>query len=543
MQTAFLTLLPETVLIVAGCLFILAGSFPLRRDVWGWFSLLALAGAAVAEYSLPKLLGSTLPEAQSVVVHDHLSGLFHYAFLTFGALFTLMAMHDRDHQDNAPEFFGLLLNVVAGMMIVASANELILMFLGLELISIPMYVLLYLGRRGYAAQEAAVKYFLLSIASAAVLLYGFALLYGVTGATNLSDIREILASLQDVSGDVGGRAVGPSRLAMISIVLILAGLAFKITAVPFHFYAPDVYQGTNSWNAGFLAVVPKAAGFIAMVRIVSHSMPGLELTGETVTLIMALFTMTLGNLLALLQTNVRRLLAYSSIAHAGYMLIGLTVGFWSSASGAETDTMFGFPGGIQSSLFYLLAYSVASIGTFAVLVFLSSDNREVEDIEDLTGLWKTKPVAALCLALFLFSMAGIPPLPGFWAKMSIFASALGVYGSPADPLPLPNKWFIALAVAGALNAAVGAVYYLRVIALMFLYDPQKNPVPGSACIRNAPAWTAMVLSALITLGLGLQARPLFDAVREIGPAEAPQQMVRTHPGPAAPQAFANHIRK
>lgn len=521
MLTAFLTLLPETTLVVAGCLFILAGSFPARRGVWGWWSLIALAASAFAQYNLTKIAGAPLANVPPLVLNDQLSTLFHYASLVLGALFTLMAMRDRDSQENAAEFFGLLLNVVAGMMIVASANELILLFLGLELISIPMYILLYLGRRGYSAQEAAVKYFLLSIASAAVLLYGFALLYGVTGATNLSDIREILLSIQQNTFDAGDRIIAPSRLTMISIVLILAGLAFKITAVPFHFYAPDVYQGTNAWNAGLLAVVPKVAGFIAMVRIVSHSMPGLELTGETVAIIMALFTMTLGNLLALLQTNIRRLLAYSSIAHAGYMLIGFTVGFWNSTAGSGQVTLFGLPGGIQSSLFYLLAYSLASAGVFSVLVYLAHDHREVEDVEDLTGLWKTRPLAAICLALFLFSMAGIPPLPGFWGKMAVFASALSVQGSAADVLPLPNHWFIILAVVGALNAAIGAVYYLKVIALMFLYDPQTKTAPP----KNAPAWSAMVISAVLTLAIGLQSRPLFDAVREIGPAQPGQQMV------------------
>lgn len=521
MQTAFLTLLPESILVIAGCLFILAGSFPVRRDSWGWWTLTALLASGIAEYNLSRIVGNNFATGPALVLHDQLSSIFHMAFLVLGALFTLTAMQDRSRQDNAPEFFGLLLNVIAGLMLVASANELILLFLGLELISIPMYVLLYMGRRGYSAQEASVKYFLLSIASAAVLLYGFALLYGVTGATNLSDIREILLSVQQENIDTGNHPLGPSRLSMVSVVLILAGLAFKITAVPFHFYAPDVYQGTNAWNAGLLAIVPKAAGFIAMVRIVSHSMPGLEISGETVTLIMALFTMTLGNLLALLQTNIRRLLAYSSIAHAGYMLIGFTVGFWNSAAGAgSADSLFGLPGGIQSSLFYLLAYSIASVGAFSVLVYLADDHREVEDLEDLTGLWKTRPVAAICFALFLFSMAGIPPLPGFWAKLSVFASALAVHGPPVDALPLPNKWFVALAVVGALNAAIGAVYYLKVIALMFLYDPQSKSAPA----KNAPAWTAMVASALLTLTLGLQARPLFDAVREITPADPALQL-------------------
>ncbi|MFO1021056.1 MAG: NADH-quinone oxidoreductase subunit N [Planctomycetales bacterium] len=531
-STTFISLLPEIILVTAGCLFILAGSFSLPRNIWGMLGVVVFAIAGVAEWKLTKLVALWAPPAEvdpGLVLIDPMSVLFQMSFLAIGALFCLAAIQDRDDHANAPEFYGLLLIVIAGLMLVCCANELILLFLGLELISIPMYVLLYLGRHGYGSQESAVKYFLLSVASAAVLLYGFCLLYGVTGSTNLADIRTILASSVRATAETTVPLV-PSRMAMVSLVLILAGLGFKITAVPFHFYAPDVYQGTNAWNAGLLAVVPKAAGLIAIVRIVSFSLPGLELTGETTALIMALFTMTLGNVLALLQTNIRRMLAYSSIAHAGYMLVGISVGFWEKLHpGLTGDSMFGLPGGIQSSLFYLLAYSLVSTGLFAVLVSLSRGDRQVEEVEELTGLWKVQPVPAICAAIFLFSLAGIPPLPGFWGKLAVFASALGVRGDSATLIPLPSGWFVILAVVGVLNAAIGAVYYLRVIALMFLYDPPAKQPPRA----TGATQFAVVLATVATVWLGVQSEPLFEAVRGISfpgnPGQITQRDVKSAP--------------
>ena len=329
----------------------------------------------------------------------------------------------------APEYVGLLLLTVAGMMLVAVANELVLVFVGLELVSIPTYILLYLGRNDVASQESATKYFFLSILASAILLYGFSFLYGTTGSTDLAAIRQRLASPAAASG-------GLLALAKVALVMIFAGLGFRITAVPFHFYAPDVYQGTTQANAGFLSVVPKIAGFMVLLRLVAVGMTGIGPYPWRIALVLAILTMTLGNFVALWQDNVRRLLAYSSIAQAGYMLIGLAACL---AAPGNPDAA----NGAAALLLYLLVYAVATLGAFAALDCLSGkgdrhllceapegpsrqkvpvpfSQRQIDGIDELAGLaWTTgwtRRFLAWALALFFFSLTGVPPLAGFGAS-------------------------------------------------------------------------------------------------------------------------------
>jgi len=533
----FTALLPQTVLLVAACLLFLGGSSPARRKVWGTLSILALLVSGICLMLMPQLMERVvggLPTESvgpaNLIVTDSLSWLFQWVFLAAGLLFTLMALSEQSDSASAAEFYGLLLTLIAGLMLVASANELILLFLGLELVSIPTYVLLYLGRRDNAAKEAAVKYFLLSVLSAAILLYGFSFLYGLTGTTNLTGIRMVLSASYVEPAAIMAQATG-SRLGILALVLIFSGLGFKIAAVPFHFYAPDVYQGTTAWNAGLLAFAPKAAGFLALIRVASYAMPGFENSGETIALILAMFTMTVGNILALLQTNIRRLLAYSSIAHAGYMLIGIAVGFWESWNpGQRLDPLFGLPGGIQSCLFYLIVYSLVTVGIFAVLVYLQRPNAQIEHIDDLTGLWRTQPLVAISAALFLFSLMGIPPLPGFWGKLTIFAGAL-TPRADVTALPIPKTWFLVLAVVGVLNAAIAAVYYLRIVGIMFLHDPLGSREPSG----GRPAYATIIVTATLTLGIGIQARPILNYLRNVN---APGQMEVVKEKPAEATSVA-----
>lgn len=514
MLETFTALLPASILIVASLVCFIGGTTRWSKLVWGPFSLLSLAVAAIALCALPQWLGADhqlTAEQPNVVVFDPLARISQFLGLIIGTLFAGMAFRQQADDDAAPEFYGLLLTLISGLLVVASANDLILLFLGLELISVPTYILIYLGKRDARCQEAAAKYFLLSVLSAAVLLYGLSFLYGMTGSTNLTTIRSVL---QQTYGATSGivQAASVSKLGIVALVLIFAGLGFKLAAVPFHFYAPDVYQGTNSWNAGVLSVVPKIAGLIALIRIVSHTMSGYEGFGQTVALILALVTMTAGNILALLQTNVRRMLAYSGVAHAGYMLVGIAVGFWDSWNPSfRMDPVFGLPVGIQAAIFYLIAYSIVSAGLFAVLVFLARPGKEIEHIEDLTGLWKSQPWLAVATAIFLFSLAGIPPLPGFWGKLALFGGALSVRGDLSGAIPYPNPSFVVLAVVGMLNAAVAAVYYLRVVALMFLHDPLSTPQPRG----GRPAMAAVTLCAIVTILFGLQSRPLLTMLRDI----------------------------
>jgi NADH-quinone oxidoreductase subunit N len=427
-------LLPEMVLGVAACVAFLGGTWKSNRHLWGAFALLALAAASLAVWSRPLLHYDNSESAQAAlfagpVVFDQLTWILRVVSLAGGALLVLLSW-DELPDDHAAEFHACLLLIVAGLGLTAAANDLVTLFLALELVSILTYVMLYLPRSDAAAQEAAVKYFLLSIFSSALLLFGFSYLYGLGGTTNLTVLGEAL----------GG--VNPALLpgvAVIALMMVVAGLGFRITAVPFHFYAPDVYQGTATANAALLAFVPKVAGFAALLRVlgfVTHATLPLESTGlllgerNTVLLlwILAAVSMTLGNVLALLQDNLKRLLAYSSVAHAGYMLIGL------AAAPKLLREPGVLPGGVEAVLFYLMAYGAMTLGAFAVLGTLSkASGQPVETVDDLAGLGRSHPKLALAMALFLFSLIGIPLTAGFMGKFWLIAGALNVPKNTAEP--------------------------------------------------------------------------------------------------------------
>ena len=286
------------------------------------------------------------------------------------------------------------------------------------------------------------------------------------------------------------------------MVLVVAGLCFRVTAVPFHFYAPDVYQGTIQANAALLSVLPKAAGLLALVRLIVLGMPEMGPLAWKIFLVLSVLTMTLGNVLALWQENVRRLLAYSSIANAGYMLIGLAVGLAPGTAG-------GFWDGIGATFFYLCVYAAATLGTFAVLAYLGRQRQQIETVEELAGLGRTHPAMAAALAVCMFSLAGLPPAAGLWGKLMLFGSALNVEAGSGGPL---RPWFIGLAVIGVLNAAVAAYYYLRIVSLMYFREPLAAPRaeggPG-ACL-------AALLCSLAVLVVGLLSRAADERVRRGG---------------------------
>ena len=479
-------LLPEIVIVAVATFIYVAGAFFDSRGVWSWIAAggLLVAAAALADTRTDGVLIGP-------VAGDVLSSYIRWFVVGLGLLFVLL-MSRAASAGQAPEVFGTLLIVVAGLMLVASAQDLVLLFGGLELVSIPTYVLLYLGRRSRANQESTAKYFFLSILASAVLLYGFSFLYGVAGSTRLPDVYQALAA------EAGGPAAF-DRLAALAVVLIFAGLAFKIAAVPFHFYAPDVYEGTTHGNAGLLAVLPKIAGFVALVRIVAVAMPGQETIGWQLSLVLAAVTMTVGNVLALWQDNIRRLLAYSSIAHGGYMLIGLAVGF-AAGGGAELVRQFD---GVGAMLFYLAVYGLATIGTFAALTYLGRVDRQLEAVDDLAGVGRTHPWAGLALGVFMFSLAGIPPLAGFWGKLTLFSSALGVR-SEQDGGGL-QMWLIGLAVVGVVNAAVAAAYYLRIVAVMYFRVPRSVPRGDG----GSGAFVAMIICTVAVVGIGFYPAPLI----------------------------------
>lgn len=491
--------MPEIILVALATWIFVGGTFWASRTFWSTLAMLTYLVAAIALYR-----HGNAPLAMSVITIDGLGYTLRWLALISGALLTLMvSYHLRDNL--ASEVLGLIMLAVTGVMLVSCAGDLVLLFLGLELVSIPTYILLYLGRPGRESAEATAKYFYLSILSSALLLYGFSFLYGMAGTTTLVGEGGVLGIQQKLAAAVTGQsAAGIVALAPLAIVLIFAGLGFKIAAVPFHFYAPDVYQGTTNTNAGLLAVMPKIAGMVALVRITVIAMPALSAYAWHLSLVVAVLTMTIGNVCALWQTNLRRMLGYSSIAHAGYMLIGLTVALGTSAFGGEVNPGYG---GVGALVFYLVVYAFATLGTFAVLAHLSTPDQDVSTLDEIAGLNKVHPTSAALLAIFMFSLAGIPPLAGFWGKLTLFMSAVGVVTYSTDAAVTP--WFVVLAIAGALNAAIAAAYYLRVVSAMY-FRPASGAAPQPASVGGLGA---AVICAVMVIVVGISPKRLMTTSR------------------------------
>ena len=484
---------PEVVLVLVATAIFVAGAFTRNRAFWSLAAVLGfvLAAGTLAMQGSPAAYSSVLT---GPVVIDPMSLGLRWLALLAGLIFTLVASRLAP-SELASEFFGCLMLIAAGMMITAAANDLVLLFLGLELISIPTYVLLFIGRKDRASAEATMKYFFLSILSSALLLYGFSFLYGrgkttiIVGTAELPGIREAL-----VAGAMANHPLAP--LLPLALVLIIAGLGFKLTIAPLQFYAPDVYQGTTNANAGVLAVAPKIAAVAALLRVIVVAMPAAAEFAWQLALILALLTMTIGNVCALWQRNIRRLLAYSSIAHGGYLLIGLAAAAAANSQGAAS-----YGGGVTAMLFYTFVYALATLGTFAALAWLSSPMREVNDVEELSGLARAHPAVAGAIAVFMFSLAGLPPLAGFWGKFSLFGSAIELATARTAGM---SSWFAVLAIVAALNAAIAAAYYLRIVAVMYFQPAAAAPVPAGGGLSARAA--ALACAALVILAGALPGR-------------------------------------
>lgn len=397
------------------------------------------------------------------------------------------------------EFYAFFLFSVTGVMLCATANDLIWLFLALELVSLPTYVMVAMSSPRLRAQEAGVKYFFLGAFGAAIFLYGFALLYGATGATGLGEIREAF-------GAAVSRGENPmSGVALAGMVMAIIGVSFKIAAVPMHFYAPDVYQGAATPVSAYLAFAPKAAGFLALMSLLGtvgwgtyFGDPGAVFVGGSLPAelrvpvwVIAAMTMTVGNVLALLQSNVKRMLAYSSIAHSGYMLVGLIVGPGAPTPGARNVPLAS--DGLGAMLFYLLCYGVMNLGAFAAIAALqkrtaSGQTVEVETLDDIRGLCWSRPLIGWSLVLSAMSLLGLPPLLGFFGKLWLFTSAI-------------SAGEILLVVVMGMNSAIAAFYYLRIAAAALLdqrdqlaYAPTLHPARGR---RLAAALSALGVVALV----------------------------------------------
>ncbi len=499
-----LILLPEIILLLAGIGMMTASAFlvqPRRR--WCRAAVWSLLAALVALLFVSRYETDMYA---AVALNDAMSFWARLVLLLTGLVVMGLA-HDEPSDERAGEFFGALLIVNAGSLLVAAANELVFLFVGLELVSIPTYLLLYLSRRDAASQEAATKYFFLSVFASGLLLYGLAFLYGSTGISNLKAVAFLIEKVDNFP---------QPQLGLVALVFVMAGLCFRVAAVPMHAYAPDVYEGSPIVIAALLSWVPKAVGFLAMIRALTAIFsvaPTLVYKAAILAWIIAAATMTIGNFVALLQDNLKRLLAYSSIAHAGYIMVGVAVAFANAQRGTEMYY------GNEGILFYLLAYALMTLGAFGVFIALRIGDRPVQTVSDLAGVGWTHPWLGAALAVCLLSLSGIPPLVGFWAKFEIFSSALAAY-------EIGESWsFLLLAVIGMLNAAIGSYYYLRIVVMMYL-TPAKETVE----VRGGwPVSVSVAVCAGLTVAFGLFWTPVAETAR------AAARSAIAHPAPAKPQ--------
>lgn len=430
------SILPVLTLVV-WALFLLLADLWLSKHAPVWTPILAAVGLLASLAVSFFLAGKTILGFGGFILVDGFSNFLQPLFAITGLLAIALAHDYLKRLDiNRGEYYVLLLFSISGMMLMACAGDLILVFLALELLSIPLYILASMAYPRVESEEAGLKYFLLGTFSSGFLLFGIALVYGATTTTNLPEIVSIVAA----------GAYNPLLL-LIGSALILIGLGFKVAAVPFHTWTPDVYQGSPSPVSAFMSVGAKAAGFAALIRVFTLIFPSLSESLTPVFWVIAALTMIGGNVVAIVQTNLKRMLAYSSIAHAGYLLMAF-VPFGDAAVRQNS---------IASALFYLLAYALASLGAWAVLIGLEGDKYAGNYLDDLAGLGKRSPLSAAAMTVFMLSFTGIPLTLGFWGKFYLFRTAI-------------EGDFIGLAIIGLLTSLVSAFYYLRVVVRMYFAE-------------------------------------------------------------------------
>jgi len=457
-------ILPEIVLTIFGTIvMVLEPLLPDRRKrMLGRLAvaglLLGLWAVAIAHLYEGEAFGGML-------VIDGFATFFRTLVIVVGLLCVLCSLHyvERERPDSG-EYYALILFSIVGQSLMAASGELIILFIGLEISSIATYVLAGYLRHDIRNNEAAIKYFLLGSFATAFLLYGVAWIYGGTGTTNLAEIRTVL---------MDPATSPPALLVGVSAALMFVGFAFKVSAAPFQVWAPDVYQGAPAPVTAFMSAGPKAAAFAAFLRVYMTAFGPIADRWEPIVWLSALGTMLIGNFAALLQTNIKRLLAYSSIAHAGYVMVAVT-----------THSTIG----VSAAMFYLAAYAFMNVGAFAVVTHFARQHERYVNINDLAGLARKQPVTAALFTIFLLSFIGIPLTGGFFGKFYIFKAAL-------------DAGLVWLTVLGLLNSAVAAYYYLRIIVVMYFHEPGEatETVPPLTGGLRIALWS----SALATLILGI----------------------------------------
>lgn len=451
---------PEFVVIVVALSVLIFDFFikPEQKSYLGWYSLLGLGVAAAASM---RLMGAYGQFFGGTFILDPFAIFFKFVFYISCGIGILISINYLNLEDvRRGEYYSLMLFATSGMMLMSSAGDLITVYLGLELMALSIYVLAGFLRTDVRSNEAAIKYLIMGAFSSGIMLYGMSLLYGLSGSTNLGTILAFLKGT-DISNPV----------LFLALAMLIVSFGFKVAAAPFHMWVPDVYEGAPTSVTAFMSAGAKVAGFAVLLRVFLYALQPLQPRYTVIISALAVLTMAVGNILALPQTNIKRMLAYSSIAHAGYALVGI------AAAGKD---------GAASTMLYLLIYAFMNMGAFGVVIMLRRTGVRGEEIADYAGLAKTNRMAAFLMLIFMFSLTGIPPTAGFVGKFYIFKSAI-------------EAGLLWLAIAGVLFSAVSAYFYLRVIMVMYMHEPKAE-----IRLATAPSLVlALGLSVIAVIYMGI----------------------------------------
>ncbi|MEY4635601.1 MAG: NADH-quinone oxidoreductase subunit [Acidobacteriota bacterium] len=467
-SSQFDAIIPILCVTLAGLVVLLAEAFRGRDEKMpiGGLAIIGLLGAGAASI----LLWNRNATSFGVVTADNFSLFVNLVLVGVGIL-TVIFSSQTVERDGIPagEYYAIMLFAIVGMMLMGQATDLLVIFLALETMSIAVYVLTGIRREQQQSTEAAFKYFLLGAFASSFFLYGVAFLYGVTGSTNLDRIGSVIAA-QSMSGN---------PMILLGVGLLIVGFAFKVAAVPFHMWSPDVYEGAPAVVTGFMSTGVKAAAVAAFVRVFLSALEPMITDWAPVLWAIAAATMVLGTVVGVAQTSLKRMLAYSSIAHGGYLLAGLVAG---------NDV------GKAAILFYLAAYALTNLGAFGVIALLGTRERANDDLRDYAGLFKSHPALAVLMTFFLLSLGGFPPTAGFIAKWYVFSAAIG-------------SGYYGLAIIGVLSSVVSVFFYLRIVVMMFMTDRDARPVPAPI---TGVAMGGLVLALVGVLYLGVLPTAVID---------------------------------
>ncbi len=477
--TDLVAILPELLVVGMACLLLVLDPITPagKKDLLAWMSLGIVVVCSVVTMSG---FGERVMAFSDLVVVDSYAVFWKMLLYLVSGLTILLSMgYLKEEKIQLAEYYAFVLLALTGMMVMVSGADLLTIYLGIELMSITLYIMAGFKRFEARSIESSAKYFVLGAFSSGILLYGISIIFGVTGSTRLVEIGAV----------VTGRGID-DPLVFLALMLLIVGFGFKVAAVPFHMWTPDVYQGAPTSVTAFMAVASKAASFAAFLRVLLEAFGGIKPNWNVLILVICLMTVALGNLVAIVQTNVKRMLAYSSIAHAGYALIGVVVAGWGGIAAVSSQ-------GVSSLMLYLAIYSFMTLGAFTMIAILRKGGLEGEEIEDFTGLAKRHKGGAFLMLIFMVSLAGIPPTAGFIGKFYLFMAAV-------------NAGLAWLAIVGLVFAAISAFFYLRIVMVMYMREPSSEQALHTRLVLSPQISVVLACAVAGVVLLGVFPGPLVS---------------------------------